>query len=350
MSVKRPNKAEYTATVLLRESPGSVGELDESDCFCENPSPSLDEEITSILIAPEINQESASANNQRRSLNFLLKNLLPDNGITIKGYPLVEGSFTIKLMKFIFLTFGSIALVHWIVSKTYSDRDVNLQLRDIWIFEGNLIIGDCVTFFLVGRMWRQRGIDHLAWILPIVLCNVYFESQNYFAWLQHHLSLYDMHCLWPWQLWLFFLILIPVNGLIFVCYFIRGYQERVLLMKLVEICMCTFFFLLPSAPSQYFHFHHWFAGWFCGMHFNFDVWWCRAIMAYYWGMYINGIAVYGRDPILTCEYGYFLSIGNSCPYLSYYTENLKNQTNTTHQFAEMVPVDWRNCSDYGYQP
>ena len=345
MDVKRP-KVETTVLLCIDES-------DESGAVCENPSPSIDEETTSSQIDDEvleINPESASANNQGRCLNFLLKNLLPDDVISIKGYPLVEGSFTVKLMKFILLTFGSIALVHWIVSKVFWDRDKNLQLRDIWMFEGNLIIGDSVIFFLVGRMWRQRGIDHLGWILPIILSNICFESQIYVAWLQHHVSLYQMNCVWPWQLWLFVICLFPVISSIFVFHIIRGYKKQVILMKLVEICICIFFFVIPSASSRYFHLHHWFAGWLLGMHCNFDVWWSRTAMAYYWEIYINGIAVYGRDPILTCEYAYFLSIGNTCPYLSCYKDALENQKNTTRELTEMVPVDWRNCSDSGYQP
>jgi hypothetical protein len=34
------------------------------------------------------------------------------------------------------------------------------------------------------------------------------------------------------------------------------------------------------------------------MHFNFDVWWSR-VVGLVLGCYINGIAVYGRDPVLT---------------------------------------------------
>ena len=65
-------------------------------------------------------------------------------------------------------------------------------------------------------------------------------------------------------------------------------------------------------------------------------------MAWCWGMYVNGIAVYGRDPVLTCEYSYFLTLDNRCPYISCYLEGLADMNNTN--ITEMVPVDWRNCS------
>ena len=94
-----------------------------------------------------------------------------------------------------------------------------------------------------------------------------------------------------------------------------------------------------------------YAGWLIGMHCNFDRWWSRAAMAYCWGMYINGIAVYGRDPVLTCEYSMWLSTDNRCPYMKCYLDALahKNETNHT-DVVEMIPVDWRNCSATGFHP
>ena len=70
--------------------------------------------------------------------------------------------------------------------------------------------------------------------------------------------------------------------------------------------------------------------------------WSRLAMAWCWGMYVNGIAVYGRDPVLTCEYAYFLTLDNRCPYISCYLEGLADKNNT--KVKEMAPVDWRNCS------
>ena len=94
-----------------------------------------------------------------------------------------------------------------------------------------------------------------------------------------------------------------------------------------------------------------YAGWLIGMHCNFDVWWSRAAMAWCWDMYINGIAVYGRDPILTCEYAYFLSMDNHCPYMKCYTEAMQHKNETGHSnVTEMIPVDWRNCTAEGFHP
>jgi hypothetical protein len=78
-------------------------------------------------------------------------------------------------------------------------------------------------------------------------------------------------------------------------------------------------------------------------------------MAFMWGAYINGIAVYGRDPVLTCEYAYFLTVDQACPYVNCYIEGLANPPNATNPddtnktaVKSMIPPDWRNCSVDSY--
>mmetsp|Transcript_20315 Transcript_20315/g.49814 ORF Transcript_20315/g.49814 Transcript_20315/m.49814 type:complete len:288 (-) Transcript_20315:386-1249(-) len=276
------------------------------------------------------------------------------------------GSFPLKLLKFIGLTVGMIALVHTFVrtnSHFSSDRDRKLQLWQIAVFEGNYIVSDCIIFFMVGRLWKQqrRGVDHLAWILMALLCNVYFECQHFFSWLRHSATLYEMHCIWPWQLWAFTGTILPLIGGVVFLHIQKAWRDGILVIKLFEIAFFALFYLGPTISSPYFHFHHWFAGWILGMHCNYDVWWSRAAMAWCWGMYINGIAVYGRDPILTCEYAYFVATDNRCPFVDKATRSLYNhdtfgyslflEESSFNMLTKMdPPADWRNCSAHGYHP
>ena len=148
------------------------------------------------------------------------------------------------------------------------------------------------------------------------------------------------------------MVLIPLITTLVLLHLRRALQKGVLLIKIMEILLCIMFFVAPLAPSPYFHLHHWYAGWLLGMHCNFDVWWSRAAMAYCWGMYINGIAVYGRDPVLTCEYAYFLTVDQHCPYISCYLEGIETISNVTNQTVvkEMITPNWRNCSADSYHP
>ena len=121
--------------------------------------------------------------------------LIPDDVYTIRNLAIAEGPFTIKLLKFIIFTFLAIGFLHWLIVVSGSeDRDLHLAFWQIWVYNGNLITSDCIVFFLVGRLWKQRGIDHLAWIGMVLVANLYFESQQYVSFLQHSLTLYEMSC------------------------------------------------------------------------------------------------------------------------------------------------------------
>jgi hypothetical protein len=283
--------------------------------------------------------------------------LLPDDELVVCGNQVLEGGFSIKLLKFLLLTFGSIFFLHWLVSFRTNHRDVDVKVWQLWVFDGNLIVGDAVVFFVVGRLWQQqRGVDHLAWIGTMILCNLFFESQHYIPFLRHSFTLYEIHCTWPWQLWVFVGLAIPLILTVVVAHGVRAYRDNnILWRKLVELGLCVLFFVAPVVTSPYFHFHHWFAGWLLGMHCNVDVWWSRAAMAWCWGMYINGIAVYGRDPVLTCEYAYFLTVDQKCPYVDdcQVEEDLLYGATALMQLllvGDLEPADWRNCSASGYHP
>jgi hypothetical protein len=283
--------------------------------------------------------------------------LLPDHELVVRGNQVLEGAFSIKLFKFLLLTFGSVFFLHWLVSFRANHRDADLKVWQLWVFDGNLMVGDAVAFFVVGRLWQQqRGVDHLAWIATMVLANLFFESQHYIPFLRHSFTLYEIHCVWPWQLWLFAGLIIPLILAVVVAHGIRAYRDKILWMKLIELGLCVLFFVAPVVTSPYFHFHHWFAGWLLGMHCNVDVWWSRMAMAWCWGMYINGIAVYGRDPVLTCEYAYFLTVDLRCPYVDNCpVEGDKDPLYGATALMQLLvgdlePADWRNCSASGYHP
>jgi hypothetical protein len=225
------------------------------------------------------------------------------------------------------------------------------KLGGFWLYESKDVVTDSLVFFVVGRLYNQRGVDHLAWLLTAFLANVYASSINDFAFLRHSFTLYELHCTWPWKLWVFVIVLTGVTSSLLFLHIRYYVRHQILLRKLFELTMCVVLFFLPYTFSPYLHLHHWFAGWFIGMQANLDVAWSRAAMAWCWGLYINGIAAYGRDPVLTCGYTYWLSMQNVCPYLKCYWDALKaahhNETSTP-TYAPMVPPDWKNCSASTY--
>ena len=167
--------------------------------------------------------------------------------------------------------------------------------------------------------------------------------------LQYAVTLYSMHCLWPIELWFFAITIIALCGIVVFLHVKHLWLSGQIGTKAFEMILTVLVFLLPPLTSPYFHFHHWFAGWLVGMHCNLDVWWSRFTMAWCWGAYINGIAVYGRDPILTCAYSFYYSYSLRCPYLQCYVDEMRNHTedSTIHI---MQAQDWRNCTVTDYTP
>jgi len=163
--------------------------------------------------------------------------------------------------------------------------------------------------------------------------------------MQHSATPYEMHCLWPWQLWVLAGFVVLSAAGLFAAHAVVAHRRGWLWIRAFELAGCFGVFVVPVLSSPYAHFHHWFAGWFLGMHASLhDHWWSRAAMAYSWGTYVNGIAVYGRDPLLTCAYARFVATDQNCPGLSPVVADAATIVEA------LPPPDWRNCSGSGYHP
>lgn len=284
-------------------------------------------------------------------------NLLPDDRFTVCHIRILDGVAAVKLLKFLTVTLLGIVSMYHIVRWMDWEHDAKYTVSDMITYELSLIIQDAVLFFIVGRLYKLPSVDHLAWIGVAFAANIYSSYITSFSFLQYSATLYEMHCTWPWELWVFTCVAVPIVVAVVVLHVMYACRTGVLFVKLIEITFTFFLLMGPLLTSPYFHLHHWFAGFFFGMHFNFDVWWSRAVMAWCWGCYINGIAVYGRDPVLTCGYAYFLTLSQHCPYVACYLQALAHPTyhNDTHNHtvvdvAPMVTPDWRNCSADAYHP
>jgi hypothetical protein len=203
---------------------------------------------------------------------------------------------------------------------------------------------DMLFFFVVGRMYNSEvDIDKLfPWGLFIALGCIYPSIANDFAFLRHSVSMYDMMCNWPMILFVYAATLLLLTVLL-VGGLLRSHYLRMLsLSRCVEAVVLACVFILPFASNNNFHLHHWFGMWLLGMIFNAPEWWSRAFQAYCLGCYINGIAVYGRDPILGCNMAFYRSTNANCPYMSCYEEGGGNST--THNYKAFVAPDWRSCN------
>jgi len=208
------------------------------------------------------------------------------------------------------------------------------------------VLFDMLFFFVVGRMYDSRvDIDKLfLWGMFIALGCIYPSIANDFAFLRHSLSMYDMMCNWPMILFAYVVTLLVLAVLLVGGLLRSHYRRMVMISRCIESVMLACIFILPVASNSNFHLHHWFGMWFVGMQANAPEWWSRAFQAYCLGSYINGIAVYGRDPILGCNLAFYRSTNANCPYMSCYEEA---GGNGTHHYKSFVYPDWCTCNATG---
>jgi hypothetical protein len=128
-------------------------------------------------------------------------------------------------------------------------------MHELVVYEGNLILLDMLFFFVVGRLYEQQGVDHLAWLVTVLLGSVYASVLSNFQFLQHSVSLYEIHCQWPWQLFLFVVIVVPLCLALVVKHVQYAIQNKILVMKSIEIGCTVLFFLVPVMGNPFFHFH-----------------------------------------------------------------------------------------------
>lgn len=290
---------------------------------------------------------TASETMTARWIRILHRTWVPEEMFTRWGnQQLLEGVESVRLAKFFLMTVILIVFVHEFVKWFDLEHDKHYSYYDMILYDGNSIIMDLVVFFIVGRLYKHElAVDHLAWMLVVFVSAIYGSLANTFRWLQHSVTLFEIHCTWPWQLFAFVAVVVPLSVMLVIKHVQYAVKVRQLGTKFNEIFLCVMFFLMPQLSSPYFHLHHWFAGWLLGMHCNFDTWWSRATMAWCWGLYINGIAVYGRDPLQTCGYALYISMDTHCSFLSCFMHQEVGPHNETHTvYNDPAVPDWRNCT------
>jgi hypothetical protein len=278
--------------------------------------------------------------------DVLQRTIVSDEAFEIRGIRILDGVQAVRFLKFVVVSFMGIILVHGFVAVMKWERDTDYTLSDMVLYDSSYIILDITSFYVVGRLFQKKGVDHLSFLLISFLGATYMAAEFKFKFLRYSVSLFEMHCLWPWKLWLFVAILIPLVAYIVIKHVQYAVERQLLVVKLVELTLTMLFCLVPVVSDPNFHFHHWYAGWLLGMHANFDTWWSRATMAWCWGMYMQGIGVWGRDPILTCAYSYYISTDENCPYMNCYMKPTDDNSTTPSGYQPLERPDWRNCSGY----
>ena len=228
---------------------------------------------------------------------------------------LVPTKIAFKFFKFLSLTISFVCIGYEILRIFQFETDQTYSLRDFFLYDLQYVLLDATVFFFVGRLFLRRGFDAIVpFILPLLL-GILVPSILAKTLFKYSLSTYDIMCRWSFEVFLITGVLLMFGCFSLLAHIRFCYCNGILACKLIELGGCILLFLVPLAGHNNFHPHHWYISWLFGMHANQSPWWSQVTLAFMWGYYINGIAAYGRDPLLGCLESYYQSVKGSCNYM-----------------------------------
>jgi hypothetical protein len=266
--------------------------------------------------------------------------LTPDCGYEIAPLHLV------RFAKLLITSLLLLCLTRTVVVGFGLEYDPDYGLDSFLTYDVNEVVLDLLFLYAAGGMYSKPAVDQAGFI-AVAATNAFLLSIiNQIPALQVSFSLFEMHC--HWTLWTWFFLscfgLVAVAVLVVHFRFLAA-QPKVAKRAALQIVLMFAIFWGPHLRDGDFHIHHWFYSWFLACQCNFDPWWSRATQAWLLGGYLNGIAVYGRDPILVCEAAYYRSRNAGCAFAKQ-LDHCRLPDNTTVQISADV-ADWWSCTgDY----
>lgn len=253
----------------------------------------------------------------------------------------------LQFLGILFLVMGCTRLLVCHGFKMQCDHEYNIGL--FFRQDFHKVVLDMVFLFIFGRLAVKSclPINSLAFLAVVFISALVPSWMNELDFMHHSLSLYQMACSWTVWTWVASLsLLMCVASLAAVhlqhYFFIARPAEKA--RAVVELIVILCIFVLPVCFQSGFHIHHWYYMWLLAIGCRLPTLLSRGTQAFLIGGYINGIAVYGRDPVLACEAAYDSSYSQQCKFLMQCTWN----TATGPERPTYVGPDWRTCAAGDY--
>ena len=229
------------------------------------------------------------------------------------------------------------------------EYDHEYGLVEFLTYDVNEVALDLLAFFVLGRLHRRPGVDTPLFVGLAAFNAVLMSLLNQLPALQVSFGLYEMHCVWSSWTWLAVVITAAtIVGVVVLHVKFLATDRPLCLRCAVQFAAIVTLFWLPHVLSSAggFHIHHWFYCWSLACVANLDPWWSQATQAYFFGGYINGIAVYGRDPLLVCIAAFYRAANGRCFFVSEACHCQDGNTTLAMQ-SSLTTVDWWACTgDY----
>jgi hypothetical protein len=268
-----------------------------------------------------------------------------------EGAPQPDASLTLideiglKMLSFFVIVFIMIGCARFLNCNVFGlECDDGYTLQLFFRQDFHKVVLDLVFLFLVGRLSTSSclPINSAAFVAIVLIGAIAPSWWTGISFMHHSVSLYDMSCNWTagtWITMIFVLGVIATIGALHIRSFISSTTQAEKMRAVAEGAVLVSIFLLPRIFESGFHMHHWYTMWFLALTCRCPTLWSRGTQAFLIGGYINGVAVYGRDPVLACQAAYDLAYGQQCMFLTHCTvETAAGPAPTTY-----TPPDWRGC-------
>jgi hypothetical protein len=285
--------------------------------------------------------EESKGKDHTKQQSWLYAHALPDCGYEIAPLHLVR---FLKLLVASLLLFG---LTRNVVIGLDLEYDSDYGMDDFLTYDVNEVVLDLLFLYAASGMYARPAVDQPVFV-GFAACNAFVISiTNQIPAMQVSFSLFEMHCHWSRWTWFFLSCFGSIAAVVLVVHLrFLSAHPKIAKRAGLQLLITFVIFWVPHLRDGDFHIHHWFWSWFLASQCTFDPWWSRATQAWLLGGYINGIAVYGRDPILVCEDAYYRSRNAQCAFVKHLDHcHLPGQNLTVRITADVA--DWWTCTgDY----
>lgn len=197
------------------------------------------------------------------------------------------------------------------------EYDWDYTLSDFAVFELQPILGDTALYYVFGQLYVDDfvGAPTLAWLsttcCSMMLLNVVGKG------IQITVSEHSMRCMWKAKEWVCVISVVSVIVAALLLHFYVAWRDGKWKQRLFFGVSTVVLFVLPIISNPNAHFHHYFWSWLIGMQAGLHkYWWSTLCSGVLWGVYLNGVAQYGRDDVLGCYQSLYRAKNQGCPFLT----------------------------------
>jgi len=256
----------------------------------------------------------------------------------------------VEAVKLLIVALACLGVIRLLICDAFSmecDRRYTFELFLRQDF--HMVVFDLLTVFLVGRLGTESAlpVDSLSFSILLFAGGLLPSIFNEIDFLQVSLSMYTVMCTWQWETFVFMsgLVLILLAIVILHLHFLLRRMQRAAQVRIVaELLVISAIFIIPRAVRPSFHAHHWYTAWLAALFCRLPRWWSRSPQAFFLGYYLNGIAVYGRDPVLMCEAAYDSAYYLGCAWFRSCVWRVGNYTAA----PRFIEPNWRTCTPGHY--